>query len=409
MDKKTILVVGAGISGITTAIEAAEVGHEVVLVERLPYLGGRVAQLGRYFPKLCPPYCGLEINFRRIKNNPRVQVHTSTELVSIRGDRGAYTVELLQKPQYVNDRCTACGACVEVCPVTRDDDFNYGLTTTKAIYLPHEMAYPYRYAIDTSVCKKLECKKCVDACAYRAIDFSRQDQRFEVKVHSVVLATGWTPYDATKIENLRYGSYRNVITNVQMERLLAANGPHQGLILRPSDAKAPESIAFVQCAGSRDDNHLPYCSTVCCLASMKHALEYRERNPQGKAFIFYIDLRAMGRNEDVLSRVKADENIVLIKGKVARIDEEPCGSLVVEAEDILSGLKRKEKVGMVVLATGMTPNLPALDKVVVDEFGFFNAEAVEEGIFAAGCDKAPLDVSSALKDATGMALKAIQG
>lgn len=408
----SILVVGGGISGLTTAVEAAEVGYDVYLVEKNSYLGGRVAQLNKYFPKLCPPSCGLEINFQRVRKNPKVKYLTQAEVEKITGQPGDYDITVKVHPRRVNENCTACNDCVEACPVERPNDFNFGMDTTKAVYLPHDMAFPMRYVIDSKACKGAECGKCVEACKYDAIDLNMEPDTLNFKVGSIVYATGWNPYDATKMENLGFGKVRNVITNMMMERYAAKNGPTAGQIVRPSDGKAPESIAFVQCAGSRDENHLSYCSYICCMASLKQATYLIEQNPEAKIYIYYIDLRAPGRYEKFLQTVEGNENVVLIKGKVADITEDPeTGDVIVEAEDIMGGGKIKQRVDLAVLATGMQPST-AENKVPTDmkydENGLILEDTEKPGIYATGCAKRPVDVTSSVKDATGAALKAIQ-
>jgi len=408
---KNILVVGGGISGITAGVEAAEVGYEVALIEKNPYLGGRVAQLNKYFPKLCPPNCGLEINFRRIKNNPRVKFYTLAEAEKLSGSEGNFDVTVKLNPRFVNENCTACNACVPACPIERPNDFNFGMDKTKAIYLPHEFAFPLRYVIDEKYCTKEKCAKCVDACAYNAIDLNMKAQSITLKVGSIVLTTGWNPYDAEKIDNLGFGKYPNVITNMMMERLASFNGPTKGRILRPSDGKEVSRVAFVQCAGSRDENHLPYCSYVCCLASMKQATYIREQYPEAQVFIFYIDIRSPGtRYEKFYKKVQSDENIRFIKGKVAKIEEDPLGGdLTVIAEDTLTGKKIHEKVELVVLATGMVPTtreskIPA--DISYDSDGFITSNI--GGVYVAGCSLKPIDVYSSVQNSTAAALKAIQ-
>ena len=411
-DNKSVCVVGGGISGMTTAIEAAEVGYEVYLIEKSPSLGGRVVQMNQYFPKLCPPQCGVEINYKRIRVNPKIRYFTLAEVEKISGTPGNFDVTIRLNPRYVNDKCTACNKCVEVCPVERSSDYNYAMDKTKAIYLAHEMAFPMKYVIDDKVCLKEQCAKCVAACKYDAIELSMKPKTFNVNVGSVVLATGWSPYDAAKIDNLKYGIYKNVVRNVEMERLAAPNGPTKGKILRPSDKKEIKSIAFVQCAGSRDENHLAYCSSICCLASMKQATYVRSQYPDADIYIFYIDIRATGRFEDFYTKVQTDNKISFIKGKVAKITEDAATkSLTVVAEDILSGQKIYKTVDMVVLATGMVPNgmkSPMPADIVYDEFGFIVADLQSPGIYTAGCAKKPADVASCIQDATGAALKAIQ-
>jgi quinone-modifying oxidoreductase subunit QmoA len=410
---RSILVVGGGIAGITAAVEAAEAGYDVFIVEKNAYLGGRVAQLYKYFPKLCPPYCGLEINFQRIKKEPRVRFFTLAEVEKIEGRPGNFDVTIVLHPRYVNDRCTACNACVAVCPVDRANDFNYGIGTTKAIYLPHEMAFPMKYVIDDRACKLTECAKCVEACEYGAIDLAMQPRTLTLNVGAIVMATGWKPYDAARIDNLGFGRYANVITNVMLERLAAPNGPTKGKILRPSDGKPVESAVFIQCAGSRDVNHLGYCSGICCLASLKEATYLREQNPNAKAHVFYIDMRTPGTYEFFSKKVLSDPNVSIMKGKVARIEEDPATrDLIVEAEDILSATKIRLTVDLVVLATGMAPSLegtkPPAAGIALDADAFVVPDASGAGIFAAGCARSPVDVATATQEGTAAALNAIQ-
>ena len=406
-NNKPILVIGGGISGITAAVEIAEVGQEVILIEKEAYLGGNVMKMNNYFPKLCPPACGLEINFRRIRQNPRIKVQVLTELISVSGEEGNIKATLKTAPQFVKDTCTACGKCVEICPEERPDDFNYGFTNTKAIYLPHDMAFPLKYCIDEQYCKKASCNKCVEICEYDAIDLSAKEEEKVVEVSSVIMATGWKNYDAGLLDKLHYKEFKNVVTNVEFERLLSPGGPGEEKLLRPSDKKEPKNLVFVQCAGSRDENHLSYCSAVCCSASLKHALTVQERYPDSKIRLFYIDLRVTGRNEDFLNKVEENKNIELIKGKVANIEEIPeNNNLIVEAEDTISGKKVHVETELVVLATGIAANTPSI-AMNRDKFGFLMAEQ-KNGILATACAKKPMDVSASVKDATSAALKAIQ-
>ena len=409
---RTILVVGGGIAGITAALEAAEAGYEVFLVEKEPYLGGRVAQLNKYFPKLCPPYCGLEINFQRMKKNPQIRFATLAEVESISGGPGNFDVTIKQHPRYINDRCTACNACVPVCPVDRPNAFNFGMDTTKAVYLPHEMAFPMKYVIDDSVCTLTECAKCVEACEYDAIDLNMVSKTFDLKVGAIIMATGWMPYDATRIDNLGFGRYSDVITNVMMERLAAPNGPTKGKIVRPSDGKPVNSVAFIQCAGQRDETHLGYCSGICCLASLKQATYVRERNPDSHVSIFYIDLRTPGTYKFFSKKILSDPNISTLKGKVARIIEDPATKeLIVEAEDILLAEILRVKVDLVVLATGMVSSAEEKKTAAdlqYDKDHFLLTEQPAPGIFAAGCARGPVDVATAVQDATAAALKSMR-
>jgi quinone-modifying oxidoreductase subunit QmoA len=409
---KKVLVVGGGISGISVTMEAAAAGCEVVLVEKNPYVGGRVAQMHQYFPKLCPPTCGIEISLKRIRTaGDAIKIHTLAEVEKVTGEPGNYHVTVKQHPRFVNDNCTSCKACVDVCPVERPDAFNYGMGATKAIYIPYEQAYPPRYVIDPDTCLGASCNKCVEVCDYQAIDLNEKASTLEFDVGAVVFATGWQPYDAAKIEPLGFGKYPNVITNVMMERLAAVSGPTGGKITRPSDGGGIKSIAFVQCAGSRDENYLKHCSGVCCSASLKQATYVREQYPDAQIYIFYIDLRTPGRLEDFLQARQEDEKISLIKGKVANVEADPSGDLTVTAEDVLGGGLVRQKVNMVVLAAGIVPSEIGAEVpsgFVRDEHGFLVAEQSQPGILAAGCVKRPVEVASCVRDATGTALKALQ-
>jgi quinone-modifying oxidoreductase subunit QmoA len=254
-------------------------------------------------------------------------------------------------------------------------------------------------------------KKVVDACPYGAIDLEMKPKTYTVKAESIVYATGWKPYDATKLENLGFGTCKNVITNVMMERMAAANGPTQGKLLRPSDGNEPKSVAFVQCAGSRDENHLPYCSAVCCLASMKQATYVRERYPDAEITIFYIDIRAPGRLEDFYVKMQADEKITFHRGKVAKVaQDDDTRNVTVKAENTLTGEITSKEVELVILATGMVPNVsdePPPTMAVQDDWGFLVADA-DTGVIGAGTSARPMEVSGSVQDATGAVLRAMR-
>jgi quinone-modifying oxidoreductase subunit QmoA len=405
-----VLVVGGGISGLTAALEAAEVGNDVFLVEKDACFGGRVAQLNEYFPKLCPPSCGLEINFRRIKENRRIRTYTMTTVKSVSGGPGNYEVTLEKAPRYVNSNCTACGDCSDACPDEIDNEFNFGMDKCKAAYLPHEMAFPRRYVIKKDALSQAGAEAVVAACKYNAVDLEMQVETVTVNVASVIWATGWTPYEPTKMENLKYAESDGIITNMMMERMAAPGGPTGGSIVRPGDGKEIESIAFVQCAGSRDENHLEYCSHICCMATFKQMTYVRNQYPDAQIYVFYIDLRTPGKYEKFREVRMADENAVFIKGKVADIVPEADGGVTVIAENALTAEKISQKVDMAVLATGMQPSLDIQGAPVpldMDDNGFIISN-FEKAMIAAGCAKKAADVVTTTQSSTAAALKAIQ-
>ena len=409
---RTVLVAGGGIAGLSAAVEAAEAGLQVILVEREPTLGGRVARMNKYFPKLCPPQCGLEINFRRIRNNPLISVMTMSEVEKIDGEPGDFTVSIRIKPRYVNEKCTACAKCSQAAKTEVPNPFNYGLSTVKAAYLPHEFAYPMRFVIAPEIIGTPEAEAVKAACEYGAVELDMAPQTVEVKAGAIIWATGWTPFDTSAISYYGAGKHRNVISNVVMERLASANGPTGGIILRPSDGRPVKKIAFVQCAGSRDENHLPYCSGVCCLASLKQATYLLEQDQEASVSIFYIDIRTPGRYESFFNKVREDERVALVKGKAGEITENPeTGMVTVQVEDQATGKILRDEFDLVVLAAGMVPNtarekIPA--EAAYDEYGFLLANGNTPGIIGAGCVKGPADVASSVQDATAAVLRAIQ-
>ncbi len=409
---QTILVVGGGISGMTAALEAAETGKHVVLVEKNPYLGGRTAQLYRYFPKMCHPTCGLEINLRRLKANPRIQVLTMAEVTGISGTKGDYTVNLKTNPRFVNENCTACGECAKAVTGEVDDAFNYNLGKIKVAYLPHAMAYPQRYVLDPAILGTPDADKAKAACKYNAIDLEQKEETVSLKAGAIVWATGWQPYDAEKLTPYRYGEFPNVITNVEFERLADPHGPTGGKILRPSDGKEAKNIAFIQCAGSRDENHLRHCSRFCCMGSLKQTHYVQEAyGDEGKSTIYYIDIRAIDRFEDFYAKVKANPNVSFVKSKVARISEDKDGNPVCWGVNTEGYVRYSNPHDLVVLAVGMQPSVKGVDipaEVMADSSGFIMADPANAGIFGAGCATNALDVNRAVQSATAAALRAIQ-
>ncbi|MFH0766400.1 MAG: heterodisulfide reductase subunit A, partial [Calditrichota bacterium] len=366
-----------------------------------------------YFPKLCPPLCGLEINFRRIRTNPLITVLTGATPTRIGGGPGAYTAEMTIEPRFVTEACTACGDCEKACPIEVDDPFNWGLKKVKAIRLPHELAFPYRFMMDKSAASDPRMAEAAKVCKPNAVKLGMKPEPAIVQAKSVIWATGWEPYDASLLEGLNFGKLPNVITNMTMERMAAPNGHTGGKISRSSDGAPIAKAAFVQCAGSRDEKHLPYCSAVCCMASLKQSRYIREQYPEAELHIFFIDARTPGRHEDFYQMVQDDPKTIIHRGKVAKIEEAGDGAVMVIAENTLTGKLEKVTVDLAVLATGMKPvatEIPIL-KGSLDQFGFISGNGKSTWI-AAGVAAAPKDVASTNEEATGAvacALKQMAG
>ncbi len=410
---ETILVVGGGISGMTAALEAAECGKDVVLVEKNPSVGGRVSQLYKYFPKLCHPTCGMEINLRRLRAQKRIRVLTLAEVQSISGKAGDYTAVVKLKARYVNDNCTACGECEKAVSAEIPNPYNYGLNKMKAAYLPFNMAYPQRYVLDPSIIGTPDADKALAACKYNAIDLGMKGEVINLKVGAIVWATGWRPYDAAKIQPYGYDRYKNVITSVEFERLMDPFGPTGGKLIRPSDGKEAKNVAFIQCAGSRDRNHLKHCSRICCMASLKQSTYVSEKfGDNARSTIYYIDIRAIDRFEDFYKKVQADPKVKFIKSKVANITEDQAsGNPILHGVDTEGYHRYDNPHDLVVLAIGMEPNVDAgkiMPGVAADVSGFIDIHATTEAVFGAGCASNALDVNRSVQSATAASLRAIQ-
>ncbi len=408
---ETILVVGGGISGMTAALEAAETGKQVVLVEKRPYLGGRVSQLYKYFPKLCHPTCGLEINQRRAKINPNLTIITMAEVTGLEGEAGNYTATVKLSPRYVNDNCTACGECGKAVEAEFDNEYDYGMSKRKGAYLPHVMAHPMQYVIDPRIIGTDDAQKAKDACKYDAIDLDMEAREIKFPCGAVIWATGWQPYDAAKIQPYGYDRFDNVITNVEFERMADPKGPTGGKIVRPSDGKEAKNVAFIQCAGSRDRNHLFHCSRICCMASLKQTHYVTGAYDDAQVTIYYIDIRAIDRFEDFYQEVKAKDNVAFTKSKVANIITDKDDNPICRGVDT-EGYHRYENThDLVVLATGMQASVSKSDfpvDIVINREGFIEPDEANGGVFAAGSASDALDVNRAVQHATGAALKAIQ-
>lgn len=402
-----LLVIGGGIAGITAAVEASEMGRTVTIVEKEHYLGGKVVQMHRYFPKLCPPQCGLEINLRRLRNNPLVNILTGARINTCGGVEGSFSVDVTLEPRYVTEACTACGDCEKVCTVEVPNPFDHNLTKTKAIHLPHELAYPYRYLVDESAVNSPGMDAVAKSCPVNAIDLKMQSKSVTIIVKTIIYATGWQAYDAKRLTSLRFGEQPNVITNLMFERIASRAVLSDQKIVRPSDGKPLTSVAFVQCAGSRDDDHLPYCSAVCCMASLKQSRYIREQFPDAEIHIFFIDARTPGRWEDFLANVQDDPKTIIHRGKVGMIEPASDGNITLIAENTVTGELERTTVGLAILAVGMQPTSTAKDlrlPAVIDRYGFTHSNGAT-AFLTAGVASGPKDVAASVQEATGMVVR----
>ena len=326
-----------------------------------------------------------------------------------------YKRQIKISPRYVNENCTACGACADVVETEVDSAFNYNMSKTKAAYLPFAMAHPQRYVIDPSIIGSSDADKAKEACKYDAVDLDMKEENIDLNVGAIVWATGWAPYDAAKIQPYGYDRYANVITSVEFERLMDPAGPTGGKLVRPSDGKEARNVAFIQCAGSRDRNHLTHCSRICCMASLKQSTYVSEQygdDADARATIYYIDIRAIDRFEDFYQKVKADEKVSFVKSKVANIMENrENGNPILHGVDTEGYNRYANEHDLVVLAIGMTPNADikaVAPDVKTDVSGFIQVAEDNGGIFGAGCASNALDVNRAVQNATAAALRAIQ-
>jgi len=422
--KKKALVIGGGIAGIQASLDIADAGYEVILVEKEPSIGGRMAQLSETFPTLDCSQCILTPKMVLAARHPNIKLLTYSEVTGIDGYVGNFKVTIKKKPRYIDvDKCTACGDCEDACIVVVPNEFDFGRKPRKAIYIPFPQAVPAAYVIDEQSClgvAPLRCGECAKVCEANAIDYDMQPEYIEEKVGAIVVATGYDLYDKNNLVEYGYGEDPDIITSLEFERMLSAGGPTQGKIIKPSNGKEAKKIVFIQCAGSRDKNHKPYCSSICCMYTAKHALLFKHHVEDGEAYVFYIDIRATGKNyEEFIARVMEEERINYIRGKPAKIYRQG-DKIIVEGVDTLLGKSVKIEADLVVLALAVVPSqdakkLARLLKVATDEHGFFKeahpklrpVEAVTRGIFFTGCCQSPKDIPSSVAQASAAASKVI--
>jgi heterodisulfide reductase subunit A len=418
-----VLVIGGGIAGIQAALDLAETGLRVHLVERAPSIGGRMAQLDKTFPTNDCSTCILSPKMVDCARHPNVVLHTYSEVKAVLGEVGAFRARVLRRARYVDEeRCTGCGDCALKCPRKVPDAFNMGLSDRRAIYLHFPQAVPMVMTIDPEQCTYLvkgKCGLCQQVCQAEAIDFEQKDQELELEVDAVVVATGYDFFDPTSLGQYHYG-YPNVITALEYERLISASGPTGGHLRRPSDGSPARTIGFVQCTGSRHVRHNRYCSTVCCVHSAKEAVLAWEHDHDVRSYVFYTDLRGSGKGfREYMQRAERDYQVVFVHGRVAQILEDTDQNPIIRFEEATTSRPERMTVDLAVLATSLVPRhdarqLAELLEIELDDFGFVKTEPFapvdtsRPGIVACGCCLGPSDIPQSVTQASAAAARAAE-
>lgn len=402
------------------ALDIAGSGYEVVLVEREPAIGGRMAQLSETFPTLDCSQCILTPRTVEVGQHPHIRLLTLSEVMEVHGEAGNFRVQIRRHPRYViEEKCVACGNCAKVCPVSVPSEFDRGLAERCAIYMPSPQAVPAIYHLDRETCQ--ECGKCAEACKIGAIDYDMAPETVTVDVGAIVVATGYDLYQDRAVQAYGHGTHPDVLDGLAFERLLSASGPTGGKVLRPSNGTVPREVVFIQCGGSRNPKHgVPYCSKICCMYTAKHAILYKHRVPEGQAYVFYIDVRAGGKGyEEFITRAMEEDRTVYIRGRVSKVFRQN-GKLIVWGVDTLTGRKLEIAADMVVVATAVTSakgsrRVAEMLGIDADEFGFYTAADEEmapvatrvPGIFLAGAGLGPRDIPETVAQASAAAAKVL--
>jgi len=418
---KDVLVIGGGVAGISAALDLADAGLHVFLVERKPTIGGHMALLTDVFPTNDCSICVLAPKMSDVYNHPLITLITYAEILNVEGSVGHFTVTGLKKARYVDPTlCKGCiNECAGVCPVELPNEYDFGIGKKKAIYIPFPQAVPLSACIDPKAC--IGCARCVEACPAKAVNFEQKPEEFRLDVGAIIVATGWEPFDAARKEEYGYGRYRDVVTSLQIERMLNASGPTKGEVVRPSTGQVAKTIAFLQCVGSRDVTvGNPYCSRICCMASLKNAQLIKEKYPDTEITVYYIDLRACGEGYEEYYVRAQRLGINFVRARVSRIDQEN-GDLYVNYEDTASGEYKRVRHDMAVLSVGLEPDQSA--NVVGNLLGlskrpdhFFEiahpkmrpVEAHIDGVFIAGCASGPKEIQVSIAQGSAAAAKAIK-
>jgi heterodisulfide reductase subunit A2 len=436
------LIIGAGVAGIQAALEIADAGKQVYLVERQATIGGHMAMFDKTFPTLDCAACILTPKMVAVGQHEMIDLMTYSEVEGVSGSPGAYKVRVRKRARHVDlDACVACNACTESCPRKTPSEFDNGIALRKSIFIPFPQAVPNAYVLDEASCLYFEtngekCGVCAKKCPKECIDLSEKDQIVEFEVGNIVIATGYDVYDATKIERYGYGVLPNVLTALEFERMTNASGPTGGRIVTKTlkhnnrkkvdewvldpDGPPPQRVAIIHCVGSRDAQHNAYCSRVCCMYSLKFAHLVREKLPDATCYEFYIDMRAFGKGyEEFAERISAEGTFV-VRGRTARIAEVD-GQMVLKGEDIVSDRMFDSPIDMVILAVGLIPahgsdRIAQMLEIGRDEDGWFSeldynsdpTDTERGGIFVAGACQAPKDIPDTVAQASAVAAGALK-
>ncbi|MEB3757208.1 MAG: CoB--CoM heterodisulfide reductase iron-sulfur subunit A family protein [Desulfurococcales archaeon] len=420
VEEYDVLVIGGGIAGMEASLDLAEMGFKVLLVEKDPSIGGKMFLLSKVFPTLDCASCISTPKMAAVAHHPNIKVMTYSEVKSVeKKGEGEFLVEVLKKPRFVmEDLCTGCALCEKACPVIIPKEYDFGLRGRKAAYIPFDTAVPKIAMIDIDHC--IFCGQCELACPVGAINFLQKPVLYKFKVGAVIIATGYQLFPITKKKEYMYGKLANVITAMQMDRLLSPTRPYNS-VLRPSDGKEPMNIAFVLCSGSRDRTvGNPLCSQICCMYSIKQAQLLMGALPLADITIYYMDIRAFGKGFEEFYQQAKDMGVMFVKGRVAKIEPGEDGDIIVYYEDIENGGRlQKSSHDLVVLSVGILPN-PGIAKVFknvkleIDEYGYIKlpenytstAETSVRGVFAAGCAVGPKDIPDTVVEAAAAASQA---
>ena len=422
---RKVLVIGGGIAGIQCALDLANAGLQVVLVEKQATIGGNMLKLSETFPTLDCSQCILSPKMVELSKNPNITLMTQSEVQNVSGFVGNFKVKVHTKAIYVDpEMCKICDDCAQVCPTVVTNEYEVGLTQRRAICIPFAQAIPATYTLDESSCLGLNpvvCGKCADACEAGAIDYDRKPKVSEIDVGAIVVATGFDLYGKEKLGEYGAGRYPDVLDGLQFERLCSASGPTGGHVLRPSDHAVPKEVVFIQCSGSRDpETHCAYCSKICCMYTAKHATLYKHHVPDGQAYVFYIDIRSGGKGyEEFVQRSMERDGVIYLRGRVSKVYPSK-GKLKVMGVDTLSGRNVEIDADMVVLAQAMVPSEGTAQavkaiKIGRDKDGFLAeahpklkpVESVTAGIYLAGAAQSPKDIPETVCQASAAAAKVI--